>query len=104
MKKLSRKIGLAAAGIGMAAGLALATTIPAEAVTMSRVNHCAWPGKATFDLVGDSASYGYSWTAYSPTGWKLGTHWGLSWATPWEDVSVWVYSNDPSFDIVSWCR
>lgn len=101
---MKRRILMAAAAVVAALGLTLTASVPAQAVNLSKVNKCVWPGKSTFDLVGDSPSYGYSWRAYSETGWYLGSHWGLSWATPWEDVTVFVTTNDPSYYIVSWCR
>ncbi len=103
MKNIKRKIGMALAAIGLTTGIVIGGSVPAQAVSVSSVNYCAWPLKSGYDLVGDSSSYGYSWTAYSPTGYKLGTHWGQNWYTPWEDTSVWVSSNDPSFYIVTFC-
>lgn len=105
MKKILRKIGLALTGMAMAAGLAIVTTVPAEAVTMSRVQHCNWPQKATVQVNGNSTSWRLD--AYSPSGWKLGSYYGNGfgvWHTPWEDVSVWGYSSDGSWWISGHCR
>jgi hypothetical protein len=98
------RIVAAVVGVLAVLGLTLTISVPAEAVGMSRVAKCVWPGKATFDLWGDSSSYGYSWRAYSETGYYLGSHWGQNWYTPWEDVTVFVSSNDPSYSITYYCR
>jgi hypothetical protein len=99
--KMKQKIGAALLAV---AALTLTTSVPAEAVNLSRVGYCAWPLKATFNLYGASSGYGYSWRAYSPTGWYLGSHWGTNWATPWEDVTVFITTNDPSYSIGHYCR
>jgi hypothetical protein len=101
---IKRKLAAAAVAIASVTGITLATAVPAEAVNMSRVAKCVWPGKATFDLWGDSSSYGYSWRAYSETGYYLGSHWGQNWYTPWEDVTVFITSSDPSYSITYYCR
>jgi len=102
--KMKHRIGEALLAVALITSATIATTTPAEAITVSQVRHCVWPGKATFDLVNDSASYGYEWKAYSPTGWFLGSYWGRTWYTPWEDATVVVKSNDTYYQTVSWCR
>jgi hypothetical protein len=104
--RLTRALLAGALAIGATTALSVAAPAPAEA-GMSRLYtmHCWWPGKATFDLVNDESYNRYEWTAYSPSGWRLGTNVARSWYTPWEDVTVRVYSpNDSYFDVVRWCR
>lgn len=101
---MKRRFWLALGAIAATLGLGLTTSVPAQALSLSTVVRCNWPLKATIDLVGDSSSYGYSWRAYSPTGYYLGSYYGRTWYTPWEDVTVFVSTNDPSYDFVKWCR
>ena len=103
--KIKQKIAAGMLAVAATTGLTLATTIPAEAVTMSRVQHCNWPQKATVQTYNHTGSYRA--VAYSPTGWKLGEVSGygtMYWHTPWEDVNVWVYSADGSYGIGGHCR
>lgn len=103
--KIKQKIAAGLLAVAATTGLTLATTIPAEAVTMSRVQHCNWPQKATVQTVNHTGSW--SATAYSPTGWRLGSVSGsgnMYWHTPWEDVNVFVYSADGSYYVSGHCR
>lgn len=102
---VKRRIGTALFAIAATLGLSLATSVPAEAVTMSRVQHCIWPKKASVQTVNHSGSW--KAVAYSDTGWKLGTKYGtgtMYWHTNWEDITVFVYSSDPSYYVSGHCR
>lgn len=103
--KIKQRIGAGLLAVAATTGLTLATAVPAEAVTMTRVQHCNWPQKASLQTVNHSGSYRA--VAYSPTGWKLGEKSGsgtMFWHTPWEDVNVYVYSADGSYYVSGHCR
>lgn len=100
-----KKILLALAGIVAAIGLTLTASVPAQAVTMDRSQHCNWPQKATVypnNLQGTAR-----FEAYSPSGWHLGTAYltnGQRWYTPWEDITVFGYSSDGFWQVYGFCR
>lgn len=79
MKKITKAIAAA----GLAVGLTLAVTTPAEAVTLYR--YCNWPYRAAVYAAFPGSG---SVAAYSPGGALLGIRSGgyVGWHTPWEDV------------------
>lgn len=99
MNKLTK---ILAAGV-LAVGLAVATSVPAEAVSLYR--YCNWPQKSSVVAsVKTMRSTSVTVRAYSPGGTLLGTRYGrtaVSWESPWEDIR-WVVTN---YDYVqTWCR
>lgn len=100
-----KKILLALAGALLALGIAVGTSVPAQAVTMSRVQYCNWPMKASVQTYNHTGSIRLD--AYSPSGSKLGSYYGngyVMWHMPWEDVIVWAYSADGSYGLSGHCR
>lgn len=105
MKTLKQRAAAAAIAIAAVTGLGLVTAAPAQAITMSWVQKCAWGYKASVQTYNHTGSY--TAKAYSETGWLLGTKSGsgnMYWGTPWEDVTIFVSSSDPSYGMSGHCR
>lgn len=92
---------------GLATAADVVAPSVAEAVNLSRVQHCNWPQKATITVRNNNTGY-IRLEAYSPTGWHLGTYTSslvnFNWNTPWEDVTVFGYTSDNTWQIGGFCR
>ena len=103
---LKRRAAAAAIAIAAVTGLGAVTAAPANAYSYTYPRHCNWPAKSGISISGVNSGVAVRIDAYSPTGYRLGsmnTSGSRSWYTPWEDVTYWVFVNDSTVYLATFC-